>query len=399
MSKAMDRTGDKYGLLTVVKLHKRTKRGGSLWLCECECGNLTVVRYDHLARGRVKSCGCLREKGHRSKQLVVREGDRHGRVKVVGRAANDKHGNAMWDCECVCGTKLVVKASRLASGRVKSCGCIPWKKKPPSTPKSLVGSRFGHLLVTEKLGIDRQGEQGYVALCDCGREVEVNEKGLTDGLIVDCGNCDRKPSKAQTLGMSGIGFNDAFRRVKLWYKREAERKGVGFDLPDILLFLTMQAPCRYCGKINSRVSPASSHQLAFPHNGVHLADESLGYVRDNLVTWCSECEKEMSGYEGDDFLTKDEERMVRDSISRQQSEGYVKTVYNRFVEDGYKLYGMFAEDLGKRLRNHPDYSHVTHPTLAMFRDVMRDQKNAYEGRRLESIEGDLLLSPNSEQSL
>tara|TARA_R110002096_G_scaffold66682_1_gene162143 strand:- start:9361 stop:10032 length:672 start_codon:yes stop_codon:yes gene_type:complete len=36
------------------------KRGGkSYWKCICDCGNVTVVRSNHLADGGTKSCGCL----------------------------------------------------------------------------------------------------------------------------------------------------------------------------------------------------------------------------------------------------------------------------------------------------------------------------------------------------
>lgn len=30
------------------------------WKCQCDCGQLAVVRYDRLVTGKTKSCGCLR---------------------------------------------------------------------------------------------------------------------------------------------------------------------------------------------------------------------------------------------------------------------------------------------------------------------------------------------------
>ena len=60
----MIKTGDKIGILTVLKKDVLTDRGQK-WLCQCECGNTTSVWEDHLEEGRdgikggTRSCGCL----------------------------------------------------------------------------------------------------------------------------------------------------------------------------------------------------------------------------------------------------------------------------------------------------------------------------------------------------
>ena len=51
-------------------------------------------------------------------------GNRYGRFTVVSRAANNKKGNAMWNCICDCGNTRTVLAYHLKSGHSKSCGCI-----------------------------------------------------------------------------------------------------------------------------------------------------------------------------------------------------------------------------------------------------------------------------------
>lgn len=68
MSKALDLTGNKYGLLTVLKRVENSPNGHSNWLCLCECGNYTTVNSGHLREKRgTKSCGCLSKKaGERS---------------------------------------------------------------------------------------------------------------------------------------------------------------------------------------------------------------------------------------------------------------------------------------------------------------------------------------------
>lgn len=66
-----------------------------------------------------------------------RTGERVGRLVVIERAENDKHGSSQWLCKCDCGGQVVVSLN----GGAKSCGCLRKenmtrlgyaRKKPPS---------------------------------------------------------------------------------------------------------------------------------------------------------------------------------------------------------------------------------------------------------------------------
>ena len=54
-SKVIEMIGKKFGRLTVIE-HKSRDEG---YVCECECGNITVARTHSLKTGKHKSCGCL----------------------------------------------------------------------------------------------------------------------------------------------------------------------------------------------------------------------------------------------------------------------------------------------------------------------------------------------------
>jgi hypothetical protein len=47
--------GQRFGKLIVVK---RVDQRRVSWLCQCDCGNITVVQSNHLCDGTIKSCGC-----------------------------------------------------------------------------------------------------------------------------------------------------------------------------------------------------------------------------------------------------------------------------------------------------------------------------------------------------
>ncbi len=54
-------TGKKFGRLTVLRVAKPDKHGNTRWVCQCDCGKETTVRYQHLSTGRQQSCGCIRK--------------------------------------------------------------------------------------------------------------------------------------------------------------------------------------------------------------------------------------------------------------------------------------------------------------------------------------------------
>jgi len=57
-----DLTGQKFGMLTVLKEAGRSEREKVLWLCRCDCGNERIIRGDALVDGGTQSCGCLQKK-------------------------------------------------------------------------------------------------------------------------------------------------------------------------------------------------------------------------------------------------------------------------------------------------------------------------------------------------
>jgi len=116
--KLIDRTGRRYGRLTV--LQRDTSRKGVYWLCVCTCGNEKSIRSGDLQQGKITSCGCvLREHlDNLPSRLVV--GARYGRLMILRRPAP---GNNFWPCLCDCGREIAVMAAKLRNGHTQSCGC------------------------------------------------------------------------------------------------------------------------------------------------------------------------------------------------------------------------------------------------------------------------------------
>jgi len=57
---ARNLTGQRFGNLRALAYAGYRRHTQSiLWLCQCDCGERTVVRASHLIYARIKSCGCL----------------------------------------------------------------------------------------------------------------------------------------------------------------------------------------------------------------------------------------------------------------------------------------------------------------------------------------------------
>jgi hypothetical protein len=61
MSRKLDITGQRFGLLVVVQASPlRQSNGGCMWDCICDCGKTTTTAQWNLKNGGTKSCGCLK---------------------------------------------------------------------------------------------------------------------------------------------------------------------------------------------------------------------------------------------------------------------------------------------------------------------------------------------------
>jgi len=59
-NKTLDLTGQRFGKLVVIS-KTISDNYKSRWLCQCDCGNQTIVLIDNLKSGHTKSCGCFRK--------------------------------------------------------------------------------------------------------------------------------------------------------------------------------------------------------------------------------------------------------------------------------------------------------------------------------------------------
>jgi len=57
-------TGQKFSRLTALEPTDKRSNGSVVWLCQCDCGEMTEVRSSNLQNGNTKSHGCLDVEAH-----------------------------------------------------------------------------------------------------------------------------------------------------------------------------------------------------------------------------------------------------------------------------------------------------------------------------------------------
>lgn len=152
--------------------------------------------------------------------------------------------------------------------------------------KNLVGNTYGSLIATERLTIKRRAY--YVCLCVCGNKTTIEGNKLSSSLTKSCGCSRRKSYQARGLKTKlELGLANA-RKVIHYYKRNAKRRNIEFELTEEQCLTLFKQDCHYCKtppfNILSTKNPGD-----FTYNGIDRKDNSIHYTIDNCVPCCKYC--------------------------------------------------------------------------------------------------------------
>lgn len=186
----IDLTGQKFGNLTVLEKTNERKNGEILWLCKCDCGNITKIRGRYLREGHTTSCGCKKKitaMNMGKAQFHDLTGQKFNYLTVLEKTNQKQGTNYIWKCQCDCGNIHYVPGADLVCGKIKSCGCQKLKTIGKTKEINMIGQKFGKLTVLRKNGKDSDGSINYLCKCDCGNFKTVNGCSLRAKTTTSCG--------------------------------------------------------------------------------------------------------------------------------------------------------------------------------------------------------------------
>lgn len=206
---------------------------------------------------------------------------------------------------CICGAKRIVDKYHIMRGHSKSCGCKTSELNSKRTSKIEIGQKFGKLTV---IGFDRvvnKTEYFWKCTCDCGTTGSYRSNLLKNGGTKSCG-CNRN-----NLPLLIEKGNTSFNCLLYNYKRNAEKRGILFDLTTDQFRAVTILNCKYCGKEpydviakgNSKRKNVIEHS-SYTYSGVDRINSDLGYTIDNVAPCCWKCNVIKNNMKLNDFKSK-----------------------------------------------------------------------------------------------
>lgn len=160
--------------------------------------------------------------------------------------------------------------------------------------KDWTNHRFGRLQVIKFVGLLKRNKRSiyqWECLCDCGNNKVLDIADLKKGSTNSCG-CFRKQFQSDVKKLpDGIAAaNNLYYSYKI---KCGEKRGYDFKLTKGEFLVLTKQNCYYCNKPPSQIKKAKHSNYIY--NGVDRVDNNKGYLIENVVACCKECNSKKSG--------------------------------------------------------------------------------------------------------
>lgn len=163
----------------------------------------------------------------------------------------------------------------------------------------LTGQIFNYLTVLNKSGITRPRTY-YECICKCGNKVTVEGSKLKNGHTKSCG-CWKLDHKHTYY--YGLPDGESLKnRIFSNYKYNAKNKNQEFALEKEYFMELLFKNCFYCGRAPFLLLQHNKSRGEVIYNGIDRKNNDIGYLKDNCVTCCFECNARKSSIDFEKFI-------------------------------------------------------------------------------------------------
>lgn len=147
---------------------------------------------------------------------------------------------------------------------------------------------YGRLTVLERVN-STQKDAMWLCQCECGNQRTVSGTHLRSGFVQSC-NCLKNETSAvmgknNALPKGVAAFNNYVSKRKY----SAKKRGHEWELSKEQVWEISQRDCYYCGSHPASVNP--SRNGTFVYNGIDRINNDFGYLLDNVVPCCGDCNR------------------------------------------------------------------------------------------------------------
>lgn len=184
-----------------------------------------------------------------------------------------------WLCRCKCGKEKEINSYSLNIGKSKSCNTGLCNGRA----KDLRGKKFNRWTVGE-IEIIKNNSIYWNVKCECGNKKILKTQEILNGCSKSCG-CYQKERLSETIRKEEkeVCINILWNR----YIHGAKSRNLDFILNKNEFTNLISTNCYYCNsfpnlKVNKR-------EYTLFYNGIDRIDNSKGYILENCVSCCSDC--------------------------------------------------------------------------------------------------------------
>jgi hypothetical protein len=148
---------------------------------------------------------------------------------------------------------------------------------------NLVGQKFNRLLILEQTG------KYCTCQCDCGNITTKTTGNVVNEHTKSCGCLQEETRRVHGITNYKPDKVGSFNSLYGGYLRRSAKKELEFTLTKQDFLDITSKPCFYCGKLPSMSASWQKSNGVYIYNGIDRVDNSKGYILENCVPCCKDC--------------------------------------------------------------------------------------------------------------
>ena len=226
------------------------------------------------------------------KQTTLYKSEQHNRLTAVRDLgmkprANGLRNEHMVLWYCACGKEVELPLTRVRTGGYKSCGCSFKLQFAP-------GDHYGRLTILREVAhrhYPHSTIRRVETKCDCGKITIKSLQNVINGLVKSCGCLQAEHQKRHGKSLRIAEGQAAFNCLYSMYTHSAKHRNLEFSISKDNFRTLTSSKCFYCDLPPEQKLERQGMHGCYVYNGIDRIDNDIGYLAENCVACCGQCNR------------------------------------------------------------------------------------------------------------